>query len=50
MTEKVHEYVQWGIHSNNIMVNDKAVTGNMYTEYEGERYNDKNIICNGNTT
>ena len=37
MTENVHEYVKWGVHSNDIKVNDKAVTGNMYTEYEGER-------------
>jgi hypothetical protein len=50
MTENVHEYVQLGMHSNDIMVNEKAVTGNRYTEYVGERYNEKTIICNVNTT
>ena len=38
--ENIYEYVQICIHSNK-MVNDNAVTGNRYTEYEGERYNKK---------
>ena len=39
--ENIYEYVRICIHSNDKMVNDKAVTGNRYTEYEGERYNEK---------
>ncbi len=43
--ENIYEYVRICIHSNDKMVNDKAVTGNRYTEYEGERYNERNILC-----